>query len=74
MNPNIIYEISEKCDFYTKIKIKRLNCYIYSLVRITELPNELEKHVTDDNIKNLSQLIKLDLWYNHNITVDDLRS
>ena len=71
MNLILIYEISEKCDFYTKIKINNMNRYIYGLVRITELPSELECRVNDENLKNLSNLQRLDLYGNQKITVDD---
>ena len=74
MNPILIYEISEKCDFYTKIKINCLNSYIYGLVRITELPCRLESIIENENLKNLYNLQTLNLRYNQNITDEGIKN
>ena len=70
----ILYLISEKCDFYTKIKLKQVNNFFYSFIEIKYLPSNLVKKIKDKDLLNLVNLRKLDLRYNQNITDEGLKN
>ncbi len=69
---NLIYLISEKCDFYTKINLKKVNRELYSIVRIIKIPDDLMYKLTDDILQNLPYLQELNLENNESITDDGI--
>ena len=76
----VAYKLSQKCDFYTQIKLKQCNRYLAKIVKIEYIPQDEAMRITNGKLKSLlnseglSDIKTLDLSRNYLLTDEGLKN
>lgn len=62
MNHHIIKIISNMCDFYTQIRLKKVNKNFDKIIKIISIPKQLHHKLDDDIISNYLYIDSLNLY------------
>ncbi len=65
MYQHILYIVSFRCHFNTKMQIRWCNKYLYERVEIYDIPYDLRDSLTNDILKSFTYLKKLEVYFCH---------